>query len=160
MTAQAAEPMETRLQPGDEAPDFELLDQHGKTVKLTDYRGRKLLVYFYPKADTPGCTAQSCQVRDSTEDLDTLELDVVGISPDTPEEQLAFDEKFSLGFPLLADTTGEVSEAYGVWGEPFGAGWKGIFRSSFLIDEDGKIEHAWYNVVPTDTVPKALEALA
>jgi peroxiredoxin Q/BCP len=151
--------IEPTLKAGDTAPEFELLDQFRNTVKLSDYRGQKLLIYFYPKADTPGCTAQSCQVRDSALDLKELHLAVVGISADTPEEQLAFDEKFSLGFPLLADTTGEVSEAYGVWGEPFGAGWKGIFRSSFLIDEDGTIDHAWYNVTPTDTVPKAIEAL-
>ena len=151
--------IEPTLKAGDTAPEFELLDQHRNTVRLSDYRGQKLLIYFYPKADTPGCTAQSCQVRDSSLDLKELHLAVVGISADTPEEQLAFDEKFSLGFPLLCDTTGEVSDAYGVWGEPFGPGWKGIFRSSFLIGEDGKIEHAWYNVVPTDTVPKAIEAL-
>ena len=159
MSAQSAEPIGTRLEPGDEAPDFELSDQHGNTVRLSDYRGRKLLVYFYPKADTPGCTAQSCQVRDSASDLTELKLEVVGISPDTPEEQLAFDEKFALGFPLLADTTHEVCEAYGVWGEPFGQGWKGVFRSSFLIDEEGRIRQAWYNVAPTDTVPQAIEAL-
>jgi thioredoxin-dependent peroxiredoxin len=154
-----AEPEGTKLRPGDPAPGFELLDQHGNTVQLRDYRGQKLLIYFYPKADTPGCTAQSCQVRDSSLDLKELHLAVVGISPDTPEEQAAFDEKFSLGFPLLADEGGEVAQAYGVWGEPFGPGWKGVFRSSFLVDEAGKIEQAWYNVAPTDTVPKAIEAL-
>jgi peroxiredoxin Q/BCP len=159
MSAQAAEPIGIRLGAGDEAPPFELPDQHGNIVKLSDYRGRKLLIYFYPKADTPGCTAQSCQVRDSASDLTELKLDVVGISPDTPEEQLAFDEKFSLGFPLLADTTNEVCEAYGVWGEPFGGGWQGVFRSSFLVDEEGRIKNAWYKVAPTDTVPNAIEAL-
>src|SRR5436853_3033925 len=117
------EPEGRRLEPGEPAPAFELLDQYRNTVKLSDYRGQKLLVYFYPKADTPGCTAQSCQVRDSSIDLKELHLAVVGISPDTPEEQLAFDEKFSLGFPLLCDTTHEVSLAFGVWGEPFGPGW-------------------------------------
>ena len=150
---------ELHLKAGDPAPDFELLDQHGNTVKLADYRGQKLLVYFYPKADTPGCTAQSCQVRDSETDLKELHLDVVGISPDTPEEQLAFDEKFSLGFPLLADEGGAVAKAYGVWGEPFGPGWQGVIRSSFLIDEQGTLEGVWYKVSPTDTVPKAMEAL-
>ena len=151
--------IEPTLKAGDPAPDFELLDQFRNTVKLTHYRGQKLLIYFYPKADTPGCTAQSCQVRDSKIDLKELHVAVVGISPDTPEEQLAFDEKFSLDFPLLADEEGKVAQAYGGWGEPFGPGWKGVFRSSFLIDEDGRIERAWYNVAPNDTVPKAIEAL-
>jgi peroxiredoxin Q/BCP len=154
-----SEPQELHLKEGDPAPGFELLDQHRNTVKLSDFRGRKLLVYFYPKADTPGCTAQSCQVRDTEADLKELHLAVVGISPDTPEEQLAFDEKFSLGFPLLADEGGEVAKAYGVWGEPFGGGWKGVVRSSFLIDEEGELRGVWYKVSPTDTVPKAMEAL-
>ena len=153
--------IEPTLEAGDDAPDFELLDQFRNTVKLSDYRGQKILIYFYPKADTPGCTAQSCQVRDSKLDLKELHLAVIGISPDTPEDQRGFDEKFSLDFPLLSDIDpeGGVAQAYGVWGEPFGPGWQGVFRSSFLVDEDGKIEHAWYNVSPTDTVPKALEAL-
>jgi peroxiredoxin Q/BCP len=150
---------EAKLQPGDPAPAFDLLDQYRNRVLLSDYRGQKLLIYFYPKADTPGCTAQSCQVRDSAIDLKELHLQVLGFSPDTPEEQLAFDEKYSLGFPLLADEGGDVAKAYGVWGEPFGPGWEGVIRSSFLIDEDGKIEQAWYGVHPTDTVPKAFEAL-
>jgi len=153
------ETQELHLKPGDAAPDFDLLDQHGNTVRLSDYRGQKLLIYFYPKADTPGCTAQSCQVRDSSIDLKELHLAVVGISPDTPEEQAAFDEKFSLGFPLLADEGGAVSKAYGVWGEPFGPGWQGVIRSSFLVDENGTLEQVWYKVAPTDTVPKAFEAL-
>jgi peroxiredoxin Q/BCP len=153
------EPSEGKLLPGDPAPDFELLDQHGNTVKLADYRGRKLLVYFYPKADTPGCTAQSCQVRDSTEDLKELELDVVGISPDQPSAQLAFDEKYKLGFPLLSDPDHAAAEAFGAWGEPYGPGTWSIVRSSFLIDEEGLVRNAWYKVSATDTVPRALEAL-
>lgn len=151
---------EMHLKPGDPAPDFELLDQRGNTVKLSDFRGGKLLVYFYPIADTPGCTAQSCQVRDSSQDLKELDLPVVGISPDEPSAQLAFDEKYGLGFPLLCDTTHEVAEAFGVWGEPFGKGWEGIIRSSFLIDENGVLQEVWYKVNPTDTVPKAFETLA
>src|SRR5688572_16806670 len=106
-----------RLAPGDRAPAFSLPDQDGTTVRLAGFKGRKLLVYFYPKADTPGCTAQSCSVRDAREDLSGLGVDVVGISPDAPTKQGRFDQKYSLGFPLLADTEHAVAEAFGVWGE-------------------------------------------
>ena|SRR5215217_381501 len=151
-----------RLDPGDVAPNFALADQTGATVRLSDFRGRKVLVYFYPKADTPGCTKQSCSVRDHRQELGTLDVDVVGISPDTPEDQAAFDRKYSLGFPLLADADHAVAQAWGVWGErtAYGKTHLGIQRSSFLVDEDGRIERAWYGVKPEDTVPNALEALA
>src|ERR671921_1859530 len=103
------------LKPGDKAPDFALTDQHGNTVKLSQFKGRKVLVYFYPKADTPGCTQQSCGMRDI---LPTIgDTAVVGISPDKPAKQLKFDEKYNLGFPLLADEDHAVAEAYGAWGE-------------------------------------------
>ena len=149
------------LKPGDPAPSFSLLDQAGETVKLSDFAGRKLLVYFYPEADTPGCTTQSCAVRDARQDLSSLGVDVVGISPDTPEAQSKFDRKFGLGFPLLADTDHAVADAFDVWGEKtnYGKTYMGIIRSSFLIGEDGRIEHAWYKVSPKDTVPKARAAL-
>ena len=107
----------TRLEAGDAAPAFALSDQHGATVRLDDFRGRKLLVYFYPEADTPGCTTQSCDVRDHRRELAALGIDVVGISPDEPADQLAFDRKFSLGFPLLADPDHAIAEAWGTWGE-------------------------------------------
>jgi peroxiredoxin Q/BCP len=151
----------TNLEPGDTAPPFALLDQHGSTVRLEDFRGRKLLVYFYPEADTPGCTVQSCDLRDHRQDLGSLGVDVVGISPDTPEDQLAFDRKFDLSFPLLADEDHAVAESWGTWGEKtnFGRTYMGILRSSFLIDENGSIERAWYRVKPQDTVPKAMAAL-
>ena len=131
-------------------------------MTLADFSGRKLLVYFYPKADTPGCTTQSCAVRDAREDLSSLGMDVVGISPDKPEAQSKFDQKFELGFPLLADTDHAVAEAFAVWGEKMNYGKKywGIVRSSFLIDENGRIEQAWYKVSPKDTVPEARKALA
>ena len=150
------------LEPGNVAPPLELLDQEGKTVSLADFAGRKLLVYFYPKADTPGCTTQSCAVRDAREDFSSLGMDVVGISPDKPDAQSKFDQKFGLGFPLLADTDHAVAEAYGVWGEKMNYGKKywGIIRSSFLIDEQGHVEQAWYKVSPKDTVPNARKALA
>jgi len=152
----------TELQPGDTAPAFSLSDQHGNTVALGDFKGRKLLVYFYPEADTPGCTAQSCDLRDHRQEFAGLGVDVVGISPDEPTKQLAFDEKYALGFPLLADTDHAVAEAWGTWGEKTYGGktYVGIIRSSFLVDEDGRIERAWYKVKPENTVPEAQAALA
>ena len=150
------------LQPGDAAPTFSLSDQSGGTVSLGDFSGRKLLVYFYPKADTPGCTTQSCAVRDARDDLASLGVDVVGISPDRPDAQERFDRKFGLGFPLLSDPDHAVADAYGAWGERsmYGKAYQGIIRSSFLIDERGRVEQAWYKVSPKDTVPKARAALA
>jgi thioredoxin-dependent peroxiredoxin len=147
--------------PGDPAPSFALLDQHGATVRLEDYRGRKLLVYFYPEADTPGCTVQSCDLRDRRQDLARIGLDVVGISPDDPRKQLAFDEKYGLGFPLLADEDHRVATSWGTWVEKHRGGhtYMGIQRSSFLVDEDGRIERAWSPVKPEDTVPNALAAV-
>jgi peroxiredoxin Q/BCP len=151
----------SRLSPGDPAPHFELIDQDGKVVKLTDFKGRKLLLYFYPKADTPGCTRQACSVRDAREDLAALGLVVVGLSPDPPQKQKKFDEKYHLTFPLLADTERRTAQAYGAWGEKnlYGKKVAGVIRSSFLIDEAGTIIQAWYKVSPEDTVPQAREAL-
>jgi peroxiredoxin Q/BCP len=152
----------TALQTGDAAPDFALLDQHEQTVRLEDYRGRKVLVYFYPEADTSGCTAQSCDLRDHRQQLAQIGLDVVGISPDPPPKQLAFDEKYGLGFPLLADEDHTVATSWGTWAEKHRGGhtYFGIIRSSFLVDEEGRIEQAWSPVTPEDTVPNALAAIA
>ncbi len=152
----------TTLQQGDAAPDFALLDQQGETVRLGDYLGRKLLVYFYPEADTPGCTTQSCDLRDHRQDLAGIGLDVVGISPDAPAKQLAFDEKYSLGFPLLADEDHAIAGTWGAWAERRRGGhsFMGIVRSSFLVDEEGRIEQVWSPVKPEDTVPNALAAAA
>lgn len=151
-----------QLRPGDKAPAFSLKDQNGTTVKLSDFKGRKLLVYFYPRADTPGCTKQSCSVRDAKKDFAKRGVAAVGISPDTPEAQRKFDVKFSLGFPLLADTEHTVAEAFGAWGEKsmYGKTYFGIVRSSFLIDEKGRVVQAWYKVSPDATVPEALKAEA
>ena len=151
-----------RLNPGEAAPDFQLPDQQDRKIGLKHFRGRKLLVYFYPKADTPGCTRQACSIRDAREFLADLGLAVVGISPDQPARQKKFDDKYNLAFPLLADPDHRVAEAYGVWGEKtlYGKKSLGITRSSFLIDADGKIMQAWYGVKPEDTVPKAQKALA
>jgi peroxiredoxin Q/BCP len=149
-----------RLEPGDKAPAFSLDDQDGTMVKLSSFKGRKVLVYFYPKADTPGCTTQSCALRDISGDVgDTA---IVGISPDASARQKKFDEKYTLGFPLLADTEHTVAEAFGVWGEKknYGRTYMGIIRSAFLIDEKGKIEQAWYKISPKDTPVKLQQALA
>lgn len=150
------------LQPGDPAPTFALRDQHGRTVRIEDFAGRRVLVYFYPEADTPGCTTQSCDLRDHRQELGGLDVDVLGISPDAPDKQLAFDRKYGLGFPLLADEDHAVAERWGAWTEKErnGRTYEDILRSSFLVGPDGRIDHAWYGVRPKDTVPEALAALA
>jgi peroxiredoxin Q/BCP len=149
------EPM-ARLEVGDRAPAFTLVDQHDKKVKLSDFKGKKVIVYFYPRADTPGCTTQSCELRDHRKELTKLGAEVLGISPDTPAKQLKFDEKYKLGFPLLADEEHTVAEKYGVWAEKinYGKKYMGIVRSAFVVDEKGKIAGAFYKVSPKDTVPK------
>ena len=149
------------LKAGDRAPAFTLTDQHGKKVKLSDFKGKPVVVYFYPKADTPGCTTQSCALRDAEPDLKKLKAVVLGISPDTPEKQLKFDEKYGLGFPLLADEDHAVAEAYGAWGEKsmYGKKYMGIIRSAFVVGPTGKIVDAFYKVSPKDTVPKVTKAI-
>jgi len=147
------------LKRGDKAPDFALLDQNGQTLRLKDFRGRRVLAYFYPKADTPGCTTQACELRDASPRIgDTA---VLGISPDPPKRQAKFDEKYGLGFPLLSDEDHSVAEAYDVWGEKknYGRTYMGIIRSAFLIDEKGKVAEAWYKVSPKDTAGNLLKAL-
>ena len=147
------------LKPGDKAPAIALADQDGETVKLSSLKGRKVLVYFYPKADTPGCTAQACGLRDIVGQVgDTA---IIGISPDKPAAQKKFDTKYGLGFPLLSDPEHAVAEAYDVWQEKsmYGKKYMGILRSAFLIDEKGKIEQAWYKVSPKDTPTNLLAAL-
>jgi thioredoxin-dependent peroxiredoxin len=150
-----------QLSAGDKAPAFTLVDQHGEKTKLSDFKGRRVVVYFYPKADTPGCTAQSCDLRDHRKDLTKLGAAVVGISPDSPERQDKFDKKFKLGFPLLADEDHAVAERFGVWGEKsmYGRKYFGIIRSAFVIDEKGKIVDAFYKVSPKATFGKAEAAL-
>ena len=149
------------LSKGAKAPSFSLQDQDGKTVKLGDSQGRKLLLYFYPKADTPGCTTQACSIRDAMPDLKSLGIAAVGISPDEPKAQKKFADKYQLSFPLLSDPQHATAVAYGAWGEKsmYGKKYMGILRSSFLVDEAGKILQAWYKVSPADTVPLAKEAL-
>jgi peroxiredoxin Q/BCP len=151
----------SRLNPGDVMPVFELEDQNGTVVSSEDLKGKKVLIYFYPKADTPGCTKQACSVRDAREDLSGLNIAAVGISPDAPAKQKKFEKKYNLNFALLADTENKVAEAFGTWGEKsmYGKKYMGIIRSSFLFDERGKLMQAWYNVKPLDTVPNVRQAL-
>ena len=147
------------LKPGDKAPAISLPDQDGATRQLSSYQGRKVLVYFYPKADTPGCTTQACGLRDIAAEVgDTA---IIGISPDKPTAQKKFDTKYGLGFPLLSDPDHAVAESYDVWKEKsmYGKKYMGILRSAFLIDEQGKIEQSWYKVSPKDTPTNLLKAL-
>jgi len=150
------------LKVGAKAPAFTLQDQEGKKVSLSDYKGKKLLLYFYPKADTPGCTTQACSVRDSADELKKSKVAAVGISPDEPAKQKKFDEKYSLAFPLLSDPDHKVAAAYGAWGKKsmYGKTYEGIIRSSFLIDEAGKIAQVSYKVKPLDTIPNMKKALS
>lgn len=149
------------LRVGDKAPAIELLDQHGATFILKQRGKRKILVYFYPKADTPGCTQQSCLLRDLILTKAIGRTAIVGISPDAPAKQLKFDAKYSLGFPLLADTEHVVAKAYKVWKKKsmYGREYMGIERSAFLIDADGIIIQAWYKISPKDTPTNLLTAL-
>jgi peroxiredoxin Q/BCP len=150
----------TVLQAGDRAPAFNLVDQHGAKHRLSEFKGTKVLVFFYPKADTPGCTAQACGLRDVADEIgDTV---VIGISPDAPEKLDRFDSKHSLGFTLLSDPQHATADAYGVWGEKklYGKAYMGIVRSAFLVDEKGRIEQAWYKISPKDTPKKLLAALS
>lgn len=147
------------LKAGDKAPAIALLDQNGERVSLKDFTKKKVLLYFYPKADTPGCTTQSCLLRDIRKSVGKTVI--IGVSPDEPAKQLKFDKKYNLGFTLLADTEQKVSKAYKVWKKKsmYGREYMGIERSAFLIDEKGKIMHAWYKISPKDTPVFLLEAL-
>lgn len=151
------------LKPGDKAPDFTLLDQHGQPFSLKQSLKEKKvwhLIYFYPKADTPGCTTQACGLRDiATEVGDTV---ILGVSPDAPAKLANFDAKYDLGFTLLSDPEHEVAEKYGVWAEKsmYGRKYFGIVRSAFLVDEKGKVSHAWPKISPKDTPKNLLAALA
>ncbi len=152
----------TELKPGDPAPEFVLSDQDGEAVRLSDFRGRNVLLYFFPEVDTPGCTIQSCAVRDARDELAELDVEAVGISPDPPDAQKRFDHKYGLGFKLLADPDYAVARAYGAWRDKsrYGRTHEDVVRSSFLIDHEGRIARAWYKVAPRDTAPLAIAALA
>ncbi len=151
--------MASKLTSGDRAPAFHLTDQHGDKHRLSEFKGRKVMLFFYPKANTGGCTNQACGLRDVADEIgDTV---ILGISPDEPAKQLAWEEKHSFGFGLLSDPDHAVADKYGVWGEKklYGKTYMGIVRSAFLIDEKGKVAHAWYKISPKDTPKKLLAAL-
>ena len=145
-----------RLAVGDKAPDFSLPDADGNTVALSDFAGRKVIVYFYPAASTPGCTKQACDFRDSLTELNEAGLDVVGISPDKPEKLAKFRDAEGLTFPLLSDPDKKVLTAWGAFGAKsmYGKTVQGVIRSTFLVDEKGVIEVAQYNVKATGHVAK------
>jgi thioredoxin-dependent peroxiredoxin len=146
---------------GDPAPDFTARTDKGETVHLSDYRGKRVVLYFYPKDDTPGCTTQACGFRDAYPQIEERNAVVLGVSPDGEEAHRKFKTKFDLPFTLLVDSDHAIAEAYGVWGERsmYGKTFMGILRSHFVIDEQGRIADAQVKVSPTDSVQRALEIL-
>lgn len=152
---------ENRLNVGDTAPAFALADDAGNTVSLADYAGQRVLVYFYPRANTPGCTKEACDFRDSLEQLNALDIAVVGISPDKPEALAKFRADHELNFPLLSDPDKSVMTAYGAFGEKknYGKVVQGVIRSTFLVEPDGTIGQTHYNVKATGHVARVMKGL-
>ena len=150
------------IQPGETAPDFELPDQDGRTVTLSDYSGKRVVLYFYPRADTPGCTTQACGIRDRTDEYDAAGAVVLGVSPDDERSHVKFKDKYELPFTLLADPDHSVAEEYGAWGEKSYAGKKyvGVKRSTFVIDAEGNVKEVMHNVKPATHADDVLAALA
>jgi peroxiredoxin Q/BCP len=148
-----------KLEQGSPAPLFTLPDQDGKPVSLDDFRGQKVVVYFYPKDMTPGCTAEACQFNDNLQQFSAANVAVLGISPDGAESHQKFRAEHGLTFPLLTDADHAVMESYGAWGEKTLYGKKsiGVIRSTFLIDEDGKVERVWYSVKANGHAEKVLD---
>ncbi|MER7723127.1 thioredoxin-dependent thiol peroxidase [Streptomyces sp. NPDC096323] len=153
--------MSERLQPGDTAPAFTLPDADGNDVSLADHKGRKVIVYFYPRALTPGCTKQACDFTDNLDLLATAGYDVIGVSPDKPEKLAQFREKENLKVTLVGDPDKKTLEAYGAFGEKknYGKTVMGVIRSTIVVDENGKVEHAFYNVRATGHVAKIIKDL-
>jgi len=148
----------TTLKPGDKAPTFEAVNQKGETIRSSDFEGKKILLFFYPKASTPGCTAEACNLRDNYEAFLSKGYEVIGVSADTEKKQLNFSEKHELPYNLLADTDKKVIEAYGVWGPKkfMGREYDGIHRTSFVIDENGIIEEVITKVKTKDHTAQIL----
>lgn len=147
---------------GEQAPDFELKNQDGETVRLSDYRGHKVVLFAFPKAGTPGCTTQACGLRDAFPRIEAANAVVLGLSPDTPEDLKKWQQEEGLPYDLLSDPDHRVLEAWGVWGEKsmYGKPYMGVIRSHWIIDEDGKIADAQVKVSPTDSVERATRFLA
>jgi thioredoxin-dependent peroxiredoxin len=150
------------VEEGSPAPDFTLTSDSGERVSLSQFRGQPVVLYFYPKDDTPGCTAQACGIRDSYDDFEQRGAVVLGVSPDEESSHVKFKQKYGLPFTLLADPEHEVAEQYGVWGERkyMGKTYMGVERSTFLIDEDGRIAKVMRRVKPDTHAADVLEALA
>lgn len=151
-----------KLQPGDDAPYFSRRDQDGTEVTLDDYAGRPAVIYFYPKAFTPGCTTESCDFRDRHEAFAAAGYEILGVSPDPVERLAGFREKHGLPFPLLSDEDHGMADAYGAWGvkKNYGKEYEGIVRSTIVVDGNGKVEHAWYNVRAGGHAGRVAEQLA
>lgn len=149
------------VEAGAQAPDFELVDHQGHTVRLRDFRGRRVVLYFYPKDGTPGCTREACSFRDVYGRLQKAGVVVLGVSPDPPESHGRFRERYGLPFPLLSDPGGKVAQAYGAWAEKtqFGRKRWGVARTTFLIGPDGKVERVWRRVKPDGHGEEVLEVL-
>jgi thioredoxin-dependent peroxiredoxin len=148
------------IEPGKTAPDFELPDQDGNPVRLADLRGQLVVLYFYPKADTPGCTTQACGIQEALPRLGKLKLEVIGVSPDAAPAIEKFAKKFGLEFPLASDADHKVAEAYGTWVEKsmYGKKYMGMERSSFLVDAEGKVARVWRKVKPEAHAAEVLNA--
>ena len=147
------------LNVGDAAPDFVLVSDAGQPVKLSDYQGQQVVIFFYPKADTPGCTRQACGFRDNFVVMAAADTAVLGISPDAPETLAKWKKKQNLPYPLLSDPEHEVAEAYGVWGEKkfYGRAYMGIIRSHFVVDAEGKLADVQFKVSPKNSVARAIK---
>lgn len=152
---------ETKLKIGDKAPAFSLKDENGNTVKLSDFKGKRVVLYFYPKDETSGCTTQACGFRDNYLDIEEKNAVVLGVSPDNEKSHQKFKTKHNLPFTLLVDADHKLADIYGVWGEKsmYGVKYKGIIRSHFVIDEHGKLADVQVKVSPKDSVARALKAL-
>ena len=150
------------LEIGDKAPAFTALSDSGKKVKLSDFKGKKVILFFYPKDNTPGCTKQACGFNDEAATIDSKNAVVLGVSPDSEASHVKFRDKYGLGFPLLVDEDHSIAEKYGVWGEKkmYGKTYMGMIRSHFVIDEKGKILDAQVKVSPAKSVELALQAIS
>ncbi len=146
---------------GEVAPDFEAENDLGETVRLSDLRGKRIILYFYPKADTPGCTTEACNFRDDYSAYQKKDVIILGVSPDTVKKQANFKGKYELPFTLIADIDHKIAEKYGVWGlkKFMGREYEGVFRTTFIIDEEGKISHVFEGVKPADHSGEVLAAL-